>query len=150
MGLEVYALAPQRSEAVSDIFRSAWLDGFEESADEYEVPENSDRPEAIYTSVDDLIQRLVATPAEGYSVYWHNLRPGRIRSGMLMFTTDGALVVGLSIAGEDAGEAARVLSELARTVGAEHGYVTSDERPPDTARDFLVRTPRAAIRIPAS
>lgn len=147
MQQDLYALAPDRTEATSDRFRSAWLRHFEESAEEYEVPRNSDHPDSVYTSVDDLIRMLAASPAEGHAVYWHNSQPGPILNGMLFFTTDGGLVVGLSIADEDADAARQILSQLAATVGAAHGYATFEEPPPATTPEFLARARSAPVHI---
>ncbi len=144
---DVYALAPERTEDTADRFRSAWLRGFRETADEYEVPRNSDQPEAVYTSVDDLIRMLVTSPAEGHAVYWRNDQPGSIRTGMLFFTTDGGLIVGLGLDDEDGDAGRQALSRLAATVGAVHGYATFEEPPPDTTPEFLARARTAAVHI---
>jgi hypothetical protein len=147
MLLDLYALAPARTEAISNQFRSTWLRRFKESADDYEVPQYADNPDVIYTSVDDLIRKLVASPMETHAIYWRNSQPGPIRHGMLFFTKDGSMIVGLSVDEERSDHAKQLLCELATTIGAVHGYATIEEPPPDRTAEFLARARSASIRI---
>lgn len=134
---DLYALAPERTEAAAGRFRAAWLDHFAETADEYEVPRHSDAPDAVYTSADDLIRLLVAHPALEQAIYWTNTRDGLVRTGMLFFTADGGLIAGLSIADEDPATGRQLLTRLAGSIGARHGYATFEQPPSATTAEFL-------------
>ena len=141
--LDLYALAGERSHQVMRRFRDQWLTGFEESADEYEFPQYSVRPDAVYGSPWQLIDRLLAEPTQPHSLYWRNPRPGYVLHAMLFFTTDGGLIVGLTVTTEDPDLAATTLRLLAKSVDARYSYSAWEQPPPDTASEFEAKARRA-------
>jgi hypothetical protein len=110
--------------------------GFEKSEVDYVFPQYSDRPDAVYGSPWQLIDRLLAEPTQPHSLYWRNPRLGHVLHAMLFFTTDGGLIAGLTVATEDPDLAARTLRQLARSVDARYGYATWEQPAPDTAFEF--------------
>lgn|SRR5262249_14405856 len=110
--------------------------GFEESAIEYEFPRFADRPDAVYNSPWELIERLLAEPSQPHSLYWMNPRGGHVLHGMLFFTADAGLIAGLTVSTEDLDVAEKTLRELAQSVDARYGYALGDSPPPDTASEF--------------
>ena len=111
--LDLYALAGERSHEVVRRFRDRWLTSFEPSAAEYEFPQYSDRPGAVYSSPWELIDRLVAAPDQPHSLYWRNRRSAHELHAMLFFTTDGGLIAGLTVATADPNRAGATLRRLA-------------------------------------
>jgi hypothetical protein len=134
--LDLYALAGERSREAVRRFRDQWLTGFEESAVDYEFPQYSDRPDTVYSSPWELIDRLLAEPAQAHSLYWRNPSPGHVQHAMLFFTTDGALIAGLTVATSDLELAGMTLRRLAATVDARFGYATWEQPPLDRASEF--------------
>jgi hypothetical protein len=145
--LDLYALAGERSHDVVRRFRDRWLTSFEPSAAEYEFPQYSDRPDAVYSSPWELIDRLLAAPEQPHSLYWRNPRPGHELHAMLFFTTDGGLIAGLTVATADPDRARTTLRRLAQSVDARYGYATWEEPPPDTASGFKARARKAEIQL---
>jgi hypothetical protein len=141
--LDLYALAGERSHRVMRRFRDRWLTGFEESADEYEFPQYAVRPDAVYGSPWQLIDRLLAEPTQPHSLYWRNPRPGHVLHAMLFFTTDGGLIAGLTVTTEDPGLTATTLRRLAKSVDARYGYSAWEQPPPDSASEFEAKARRA-------
>ena len=133
--IDVYVLAPERSAAVVQRFRAAWLGGFEPAAEEYEVPQYADEPEAVFATPEEAIEWLLARPDEPHALYWHGPRGGEVANGMLFFTEDGGLIAGLSVREEGPALAGRLRS-LADSVGAGYGYVVFEAAPPATAEEF--------------
>ena len=143
--LDLYALAGERSREVVGRFRDQWLTGFEESAAEYEFPRFADRPDAVYDSPWDLIDRLLADPTQPHSLYWRNPRSGPVLHAMLFFTTDGSLIAGLTVATEDQDRAGAMLRQLAGSVEARYGYALAEAPPPDSASEFRTKALREGL-----
>ena len=137
MLIDLYVLASERSALVAENFKSAWLADFDEAATEYEFPQHVDEPLAVYSSVADLIGKLIANPNEAYSIYWNNPRNGPVSNGMLFFTSDGSLIIGISVTTDESGETAKYLKELSKTVDGKFGYAIFEEAPPGTVQDFI-------------
>jgi hypothetical protein len=95
---DLYALAGERSYEVVKRFRDRWLTSLEPAAEEHEFPRYSDRPDAVYRSPWELIDRLLAAPEQPHSLYWSNRGPGEELHAMLFFTTDSGLIAGLTVA----------------------------------------------------
>ena len=64
---------------------------------------------------------------------------------MLFFTSDGAMIAGLTLHDESPDAVARTLRELAETLRADYGYVVWEEPPPDTREEFIERTAEAGL-----
>lgn len=137
---DIYILASERSIAVAKKFITTWLSGFNESASEYSFPQYSSKPEAVYSSVDKLLNILMKASNEPHSIYWNNPKNDSVRSGMLFFTFDGAMIAGLSVATEDAKEIVQYMKELADTIGGQFGYKAFEEPPPETVTEFIELT----------
>ena len=120
---------------------------FEPSAAEYEFPQYSDRPDAVYCSPWELIDRLVAAPDQPHSLYWRNRRSAHELHAMLFFTTDGGLIAGLTVATADPNRAGATLRRLAQSVDAHYGYATWEQPPPDTTSEFKTRARTAEIQL---
>ena len=144
MLLDIYVLAAERSKEIFDHFTNSWLRGFIEVANEYEFPQYSGKPEAVYSTFRELVDRLINAPQEPHSIYWRAANGGAVRSGMVFFTLDGKMIVGLSIDSDDAKQISHYLQELADTVGGSAGYSALEEPPPETLEDFLDAVARAS------
>ncbi len=137
MVIDLYVLTSERSTAVAKQFINNWLVDFNESASEYEFPQYSVKPTVIFSSVVELIEKLIANPNEPHSIYWSNPKQETLRSGMLFFTNDGAMIAGVTLAEDDVLEIAHYLQELGKTVGGQFGYTTFEEPPPETIGEFI-------------
>lgn len=143
---DVYVLARGRTRESVDRFTREWLQGFEPAAEEYELPQFAQDPVAVYHVADELIDVLLKRLDEPYAIYWSNTGEGEVRTAVLAFTADGALIAGLHVdGGRD--DAVRYLERLAKTVDGRFGYLTGEEPPPDTATELveLVRAARPAL-----
>jgi hypothetical protein len=141
----VYVLAPARSMANVTAFRERWLEGFEQSADEYEFPQYAASPDHVHASPWPLIDELLRETDEPHALYWHNPRAGEVGNAMLFFTSDGAMIAGLTVHDEEPISVARYLGALGDTLHADYGYVVWEEPPPDTREEFLERTADAGM-----
>ena len=130
---DVYVIAPERSAAVITQFLAYFTPYREEVvADGYWVPRFSDTPAGQFRRAEDLVEYLVDHPSEPYGIYWRNLGEGPALA-MVFFTTDGAILLGLSCLEADA-EAG--LTQLRSFAGAESGCILFEQPPPDSAAEF--------------
>ena len=130
---DIYVLAPSRT--VSAIM--AFLDRFapvrEVTASEYEIPQYADSPHTIFRTAHEVVDYCCRHPAETQAIYWRRIGEGDPVFAMVFFTSDGQLVLGLSIAGDTEQS---FLAELRAHAGSEIGYITAESPPPDTAAEF--------------
>jgi hypothetical protein len=139
---DVYALAPHRTVEAVERFLARFAPAHEPAADEYEVPRYADAPAIVFRTPGELVAYCVGHPAEPHGVYWRCLGGGDPARAMVFFTTDGALILGLSVASD----ADRWLAELLAATGSAVGWVGFEEPPPDSASEFAALAARQAER----
>src|SRR5918997_6361937 len=139
---DVYVLASGRTRETVEQFTHEWLRGFRPTADDYELPQYATDPIVMYDSAEGLIDVLLKRPDEPHGIYWENTGEGPVATAMLFFTTDGKIIAGLTVSG-DQNTALKYLERLAKTVDARFGYITGEEPPPDTAAEFVDLARRA-------
>lgn len=140
--MDLYVLANSRTLEIVENFRGKWLNDFDEATTEYSFPQYSLKPVASYSCAQNLIEKLIDNPMEPSSIYWNNPNFNKnkienIHSAMLFFTRDNALVVGIAIDIESAGEIVNYLDALSKTVNGQYGYIVFEYPPPDTSTEFI-------------
>ena len=146
---DLYALCPERTEAHAQRFLAEWAPNRVAAADEYCIPQFSDRPIHVFAEAEDVIRFLVVNTSETQAVYWQSGRNDDVEHVMLFFTSDGGMVAGLSIADTRAPEeVSPVFFRLARSVGAHYGYLTSEQAPEYESQDaFRAECARREIAL---
>jgi hypothetical protein len=97
-----------------------------------ELPANS--------SLSDVLEYLEAEPNAQYSMYWSNARGESPYCGILVFTADGALILGLSpCTGDQTSEAERWIEAMKEFAVSDLGYWGVEEPPVGTSREFRGR-----------
>lgn len=134
---DVYVLASERTISYAEKFISAWTYGFEAAAEEYEFPQYAKAPEIIFSTASQLIERLILNSQQPHAIYWHNSNEGDTRDAMLFFTTDGGMIVGLSVEVDKREDARKFLEALAADVDGEFGMVMLEQPPADSAEEFI-------------
>lgn len=132
--LEVYVLAGSRHAHVATQFLQRFLPTRRAASDEYPFPEFSTSPERVYGDPDELMRRLESSPDEAYAIYWDADEASTFRQGMLFFTRDAAMIVGLVIAISDI---AQVLLDVAQVVDGRFGFISGESPPPGTRDEFI-------------
>lgn len=133
---EVYACCRERTVVLADEFLNSFLPERVVLSDAFPFPEFADQPVDVFVDPHRLMQRLEEEPFEGYALYWGRANHGNPFQAMLIFTEDGGMVAGLASAALDA---PTLLRQLAMVVGARFGFVTLEERPPETMKLFEER-----------
>jgi len=131
---DVYALSPSRTTEAVDHFLDRFAPSREEVTNEYEVPQYEATPVACFGRAADVIAFLADHPDEPYSLYWRNTAADGPAFVMTFFTTDGAIILGLSCAEE---QAEHWLSELKAFAKANVGSRAFEQPPPETTVEFL-------------
>jgi nuclear transport factor 2 (NTF2) superfamily protein len=93
---DCYVLTPKRTSPFLISFLDHFLRQREAYATQFEVPQQADPPEHIFNTAEELIAYLVSHPTEVHAIYWQNNEPSPIRAGMLLFTSDGQVIAGLT------------------------------------------------------
>ncbi|WP_223746771.1 hypothetical protein ACJ2CR_11425 [Myxococcus faecalis] len=123
----------RRAEAVR-AFLERFLPGRSIRRDEFWIPEFASPPREILRTEDGILEYLEAHADEPYGLYWGQEDGLAPRQAMAFFTRDGKVILGLA----DLPERAPVLlQELARFAGSSHALTGWEQRPPDTAREFI-------------
>ncbi|MDB5349489.1 MAG: hypothetical protein JWN86_736 [Planctomycetota bacterium] len=137
---DVYALAPDRSASLIRRFLDQFAPLREETAEGYEMPRFAESPDRLFGRAEELVDHLAAHPSEPYSVYWRNLGGGP-PFVMAFFTTDGAVILGLSCVEH---ESAEWLSRLRVFAGPGPHCTLFEQAPPDSAAEFRLLAEAAA------
>jgi hypothetical protein len=129
---DTYVLTFDRSATLIVRFLERFARCREEVAEVYEVPQYSDSPTHRFHRAADLVEYLAGCPSEPHAVYWRNLGQGPAIT-MAFFTNDGAVILGLFCA-ED--EAETWLTELRKFAGPGPGCILFEQPPPVSAAEF--------------
>ncbi|MFY1827066.1 hypothetical protein ACN47A_14185 [Myxococcus fulvus] len=81
-----------------------------------------------------MLKYLEARADEPYGLYWSQADGLAPRQAMAFYTRDGKVILGLADLPERAPE---LLQELARFAGSCHALLGWEQRPPETAREFI-------------
>jgi hypothetical protein len=108
-------------------------------ADEYEMPQYSDKPEEVFRTSGEALSYLEEHPNQGHALYWQNQDSEEPRCGMIFPTTDGQMIYGLSCRADDEGTPGRILDAMKHFLQADIGYIAFEEPPPETTQEFMDR-----------
>lgn len=135
--LELYVLSNDRSVVFIRRFLDYYLPQRAPTSEDYPIPENADTPAQILSKDTELLAYMEANRSEPYGVYWGNPTPAApLQTAMVFYTRDGAAILGLAGYFKNA----KVdLQEFARFAHGQYGWLTSEERPPDTAAEFIAQ-----------
>jgi hypothetical protein len=128
---DVYVMARERAAGVAVRFLDTFLPEREQSAEDYEFPQYSEQPTTVIEAASEAIQYCEAHPNEAQSFYFRNLGEGPTQ-GMLFFTADQGLILGLSVEDQEDDW----LFRLKEHAGSEIGYFTFETPPAATAAEF--------------
>lgn len=131
---DIYALASNRTEQAITEFLDHFLPERVESADEYEIPQYSDAPTAVYTKASELIRHCCDNPNEAHTVYWRS--ENEPAHAMVFFLGDGGLIFGVSTPADDHNRINSVADDLGRFLNSEEVIVTYEDLPPESSEDF--------------
>jgi hypothetical protein len=131
---DIYVLARERSAAEAEQFLEAFAPNRVQSAAEYTFPERAGKPGPVFTAALEAIRYAALCPGAEQRFYFRNLDEGPDHI-MLFFTSDGGLILGLSVAWNEE----RAFAQLKRHAGSEIGYITFECPPKDTAAEFIRR-----------
>ena len=133
MTQELYALSNKRSAHTIRGFLDHFLPNRKSCCDDYPVPEFSDVPQCVLTTESEILEYMECHPDETYGLYWDDAGKSYAQA-MVFYTSDGNVIFGLA---EDTAEPTKRLKDLADFVGATYSMLGSEERPPDTAHEFI-------------
>ncbi|MBZ4396817.1 hypothetical protein [Myxococcus sp. AS-1-15] len=132
-------MSNDRSAGAVRSFLERFLPGRSILQDEFWVPENSDPPTVVLQSEDEILQYLEAHHGEPYGLYWGAADRRSPRQAMVFYTRDGKVILGVAELTE---RVSAVMQELSRFADSSHVLVGSEQRPPDTASEFIARCRR--------
>ncbi|WP_164102279.1 hypothetical protein [Candidatus Laterigemmans baculatus] len=134
--VNTYALSPDRSRRNVEGFLDHFMRERTPCADEFEYPQYSDAPDAVYPDTDSLLERLEREKHASYSVYWNPRQLSSrddIAQAMVFYTSSSELIMGLEVPERFA---RKVLMDFCDIFDARWAYITGDECPPGSGADF--------------
>jgi hypothetical protein len=105
-------------------------------AQDYPVPESSDHPTQIFKSDLEILCHLERHSEEPYGIYWNDASAGSRLQAMAFYTRDGGLIFGIAGNFPDPESSLKALGSL---VGAKFMRFGWEQRPPDTASEFIAQ-----------
>lgn len=139
---DVYVLMTARTAESVERFLDRFVPHREPSTEEYRVPQFADEPTTVFFESMELVAYCVAQHDVAHGIYWRNLDDCDPFHAMVFFTSDGGMVLGLSVVANPD----RWLGDLLSMIGGEIGYWTFEEPPPDSILEFKDRAARMANR----
>jgi hypothetical protein len=133
---DCYVLVNSRSKKLVQEFLAHFLPKRRAWADEYEVPQYSDKPEQVFRTTEDALAYLEEHPHEHHGLYWANEGRGDTRRGMVFPTSDGEMIYGLSCDAKDPKIADKLLDAMKLFLKSEIGCIAIEEPPPESAQGF--------------
>lgn len=146
---DCYVLATTREPIGVLRFLDRFLPKRRATRSEYELPDHAGEPESILGSEADILAYLRDNPAEPYALYWNSLAEGQPRRAMAFFTSDDAVILGLSCDSSEQ-DARDWLSAAKGFLGSEVGTFWVESPAPKSAETFvreLARVPAGHVRI---
>ncbi len=136
---DCYVLTDRRTKDFIYSFLDNFIPNRQETADEYEIPQYSNKPTTVYKTADQLIDFLVINKSKIHTVYWTNITESEIKGAMCFFTKDEHLIVGLycSTDSPDTTIEDIYLEKLQEFCQTKNGYITYEEPAPQDTADFL-------------
>ncbi|WP_194869016.1 hypothetical protein [Myxococcus sp. AB025B] len=131
---ELYVLSDDRRAEAVRAFLERFLPGRAIQRDEFWIPEFANPPREVLRTEDGILEHLEAHADEPYGLYWDHGDGLAPRQALVFYTRDGNVILGLADLPERAPE---LLRELARFAGSSHALMGWEQRPPDTAREFI-------------
>jgi hypothetical protein len=128
---DVYVMARERTAGVAMRFLEMFVPMREQSAVDYEFPQYSEKPTTVIQTASEAIQHCEAHPDEAQSFYFRNRGEGPAH-GMLFFTADQGLILGLSVDEHEDDW----LFRLKEWANSNVGYIASEVPPAPTAAEF--------------
>jgi hypothetical protein len=128
---DVYVLSPERSATAAERFLDTFAPKREQSAEEYVFPQFAEQPLRALKSAREAIQYCEIHSGEAQSLYFRNLGAGPAHA-MLFFTSDGGLILGVSVVDQEN----EWITRLKEYVGTEFGYIAFESPPAATAAEF--------------
>ncbi len=141
--IDIYALAPEQSQAAVERFLNRFLPQRERADAEYWVRLGDIHPAAVFDTPEDTARYCEAHREAEARAYWNSRAPGDPRSAHVFFLAAGGLVLGLSVAAVDEPAWDRWLEQLMSFAGAEYGYWTGECPPEDTVAEVVAVAQKA-------
>ena len=129
---DIYVLSGDRTRIAIDRFLDQFAPRREDSATDYEVPQYASTPVAVFQHAHELIDYCVVHPHETHAIYWRSLATGDPAHVIVFFTSDAAVIFGLSVSRDPQ----RWLDTLLEFAKSDRGYVGFEEPPPITTAEF--------------
>ena len=136
--IDCYVLAPARSAALARQFLDKFLPNRVPSFDAMDPVDVLGL--ADDSSLSDILESLAAQPTTAYSMYWRNAEEEPPYAGLLAFTGDGALILGLSPCEDDrVSEAASWIELMKQFADTDLAYWGVEEAPAESSSSFRRR-----------
>jgi hypothetical protein len=126
---DIYVLARDRSIRSAEKFLDEFLPERENAADEYELPQYADKPEAVFKIPGPVLKQCEEKPNLEYRFYWRATNHQKPEYAIIIFLNDGKAVYGLSTDASDEGFVKVLFYKMKEYLGTESGFVGYEHCP---------------------
>ncbi|TGK96258.1 hypothetical protein EHQ30_06535 [Leptospira brenneri] len=132
---DIYVITDSRAKELILSFLRHYLITWAESADEYEIPQYSYEPEIILKTDLELMDYCEQNTTVVHTIYWKNKSDSFIKHGMVFYTSDQKMILGLSVLSGT--KEKEYLKDLKCFLQSDLGYLTFEEPAPSNYPDFV-------------
>lgn len=136
---EIYVLCNKRNRDEALQILDHFIPQRRELAEDYPFPRFTEAPDKVFYNTKEIMKQLETHPDEEYALYWENSAEEVPRQSILVYTEDGALVVGFVVP-ENVEE--EWLKKIALFTEGKYGFSAFEEYPPSTIPEFIARVKR--------
>ena len=140
---DIYVIKKTRSKKLADDFLNHFLPNRKESADEYFIPEYSDKPTHEFDNASELMCFLEKNKNYPNRIYWRNTDQENLnKHGMIFYNKDGTMIFGISRNTDMSGNLNtenedQCLTEMKKYFDTNLGYIHYENPPADSFKEFV-------------
>ena len=138
--IDSYYLVDSRKSTIIYDFLDAFSVDKKSLADDYPIPQYSDKPEKVFQSDSDLMSYLEDYVKCQYLIYWENANSkSEIKQFTLQYTDDQKMIIGVSIIGNDprSQKSVQLFRLIKNYLTSQNACITIEEAPPANSIEFV-------------
>ena len=135
--LDAYVLVEDRSKSKAEAFLAKFAPGFRPLVDEYDIPYRANQPERFLRGTASLLEFMEANASYRHVAYFAPRSVTPIRYAIVAFTTDGHMILGLSVIEEEENLARTLLARLEAFAESDLSFYAAETPPSPNRASFL-------------
>ena len=126
---DINVIAEKRDISTVKRFLDHFLPKRKETADSYELPQYSNKPEIILNFDHEILSHCESNKHTEYLIIWKASEENKIEYGTICYLKDEHVIYSLSTNAENVGYAKELLGKLKAFLNSKHGYIGNEASP---------------------